>query len=235
MANTCDILCVTAHPDDVELCSAGTVLKHVASGYKVGIVDMTAGELGTRGSAALRKEESERALKVLGGAFRYQLGMADGFFEETEENMMRVIRTVREHRPRVLITNALADRHPDHGRAGALVARAAFLSGLRKIDTSQDTWRPNIILHMIQDRRMEPDVLVDITPHYAKKMDAIKAFSSQFYDPESDEPESPISSKDFLDTIEARALEFGRLINTRYAEGFVSARPIGVEDLTRIL
>ena len=160
--------------------------------------------------------------------------MADGFFEETEENLLKVIKCIREHQPRVLITNAKADRHPDHGRAGALVSRAAFLSGLVKVETGQSAWRPSVVLHMIQDRRMEPDVILDITEHFERKMDAIMAFSSQFYDPNSTEPESPISSKDFLDVVEARALEFGRLINVRYAEGFISERPLGVDDLMKV-
>lgn len=234
MSGKVDILCITAHPDDVELCCSGTVLKHVEAGYSVGIVDMTAGELGTRGSAAIRKKESEVSMKILKAQFRYQLGMADGLFDESDENLMKVIRSIREHQPQLLITNAIRDRHPDHGRAGNLVARASFLSGLVKVETQQKPWRPKLVLHMIQDRYMEPNLIVDITAHFERKMEAIMAFASQFYDPESKEPESPISSKEFLEVIEGRNLEFGRLINTRYGEGFVTQRPIGVADLMEL-
>lgn len=226
-----DILCITAHPDDVELCCGGTVAKHVHAGKSVGIVDLTAGELGTRGSATIRKEEANDAAAILGVAFRYQLGLPDGFFDLNQNTLKAVVQAIRKHRPRVLITNAMQDRHPDHGQGSALVCKAAFLAGLVKLDTGQEPWRPQVVLTAVQDRYIQPQVVVDISEHFDIKMEAIGKFASQFYDPNSNEPESPISSKEFLQVVEGRALEFGRLIGSRYGEGFCCDRPLGVANL----
>lgn len=234
-----DMLCITAHPDDVELCMGGTVLHHVAMGRSVGVVDLTIGELGTRGSGPLRQQEAEVARGILGASFRYQLDLADGFFCSDRESLLKVVQAIRRHRPGTVLTNALKDRHPDHGRGAALVAEACFLSGLRRVETMdegtrQEAWRPTTVLHGIQDWWMEPTLVVDVTAHWPKRMDAILAFKSQFYDPTSSEPESSISGKDFTAFIEGRALQFGRLIGAKYGEGFVASRPIGVGDVTEL-
>ena len=234
MSQSVDLLCITAHPDDVELCAGGTVAKHVDSGRTVGIVDLTRGELGTRGNAEIRSREAEQARQLLGAAFRYQLDLPDGFFDVDDNSLLRVVRVIREHRPSIIITNALWDRHPDHGQGAALVKKAAFLSGLIKVDTDQEAWRPELLLHGIQDRQMPASLVIDITDHFDRKMEAIMAFGSQFYDPDSDEPESPISSKQFMELIRGRAMEFGRSIGADYGEGFVVERPIGVNDLAAI-
>ena len=226
-----DILCITAHPDDVELCCGGTVIKHVQQGRSVGIVDITRGELGTRGSAALRKQEADAAMKILGATFRYQIGLPDGFFQVDEPSLIEVVKVIRKHQPSLVITNALWDRHPDHEQGSKLVNKAAFLAGLIRIETGQNAWRPDLVLNAIQDRQMEPTLIVDISEQHEQKMQAIKAFASQFYDPDSNEPDSPISTKAFLELVEGRALEYGRLVGTRYGEGFVSQRPVGVDDL----
>ena len=235
MSELVDILCITAHPDDVEISMAGTVLHHVALGHRVGLVDLTAGELGTRGTPELRATEAEAARLVLGASFRYQLGLPDGFFRADQESLLAVVRSIRRHKPRVVLTNALRDRHPDHGRAAALVAEACFLSGLRKVVTvhagsEQEAWRPTTLLHAIQDRHLEPDIVFDIAPHWVKKMEALRCFRSQFHDPASTEPSSPIARADFLPYLEGRAREMGRHILSTYGEGFNRARPIGVAD-----
>lgn len=236
MSRTVDLLCITAHPDDVEIAMAGTVLHHRALGHTVGLVDLTAGELGTRGTPAIRRTEAEAARVVLDAAFRYQLDLADGFFRADEASLRKVITAVREHRPRVVLTNAVRDRHPDHGRAAALVAEACFMSGLRRISThlgaaEQEAWRPTAVYHAVQDRWIDPHLVIDITPHWAGKERALRCFASQFHDPSSTEPSSPISSPDFLPFLEARAREMGRLLGVTYGEGFTVARPPGVTDL----
>ncbi len=236
MSGTVDILCITAHPDDVEISMAGTVLHHIAKGQQVGIVDLTAGELGTRGTPELRRAEAEAARVLMGAAFRYQLGLADGFFSQDKEALLKVVGSIRRHRPRVVLTNAVRDRHPDHGRAAALVADACFLSGLRRISTQyageeQEAWRPKAVYHAVQDRYIEPDLVVDITPFWEKKLEALRCFRSQFHDPASNEPVSPIAREDFLPFLEGRAREMGRTIMSTFGEGFTTARPIGVEDL----
>jgi N-acetylglucosamine malate deacetylase 1 len=240
MSEVVDILCITAHPDDVEISMAGTVLKHVAMGRSVGIVDLTAGELGTRGTPELRRQEAEAARAVLGVRFRYQLGLADGFFRADQESLLTVIASIRRHRPKVVFTNAVSDRHPDHGRGGALVAEACFLSGLRKVGTmhngeQQEAWRPQTVLHAVQDHYLAPDLVFDITPFWEKKMEALRCFGSQFFDPNSTEPSSPIARADFLPYLEGRAREMGRLIMATYGEGFTTARPVGVEDATVLI
>lgn len=237
MSERVDILCITAHPDDAEISMAGTVLHHVALGRSVGMVELTAGELGTRGTPEIRRKEAEESRKVLGAAFRYQIGLPDGFFRKEEGSLRAVIAAVRRHRPRVVLTNAVRDRHPDHGRAADLVAEACFLSGLRRVETeavghAQEPWRPVQVLHAIQDRYIDPDIVIDITPFWERKLEALRCFRSQFHDPLSTEPESPIARADFLPFLEGRAREMGRLIMVTFGEGFTSARPMSIRDLT---
>lgn len=234
--NELDILAFGAHPDDVELGCSGTLYKHVLQGYKVGIVDLTRGELGTRGSAEIRNKEASASSKVLGISVRENLNFADGFFQNDKAHQLEIIKIIRKYRPKIILANSISDRHVDHGRAAALVSHAAFLSGLAKIETKSDAqiqqaWRPQAVYYYIQDYYLKPDFAVDITDTFNKKIEAIKCFSSQFYNTNSKEPETPISSKDFLDFIEARAREFGRPIQAKYAEGFKTARYVGVNDL----
>lgn len=230
-----DILVFAAHPDDVELACSGTVLKHINLGYKVGIIDLTRGELGTRGSAEIRTMESENATKILGIHARENLGFSDGFFEIDEAHLLKVVEVIRKYQPEIILANAAFDRHPDHKRAGDLVSRANFLSGLVKIATAnQAAWRAKVVYRYIQDNYIEPDFVVDISGFENKKLEAIKAFKSQFYDPNSTEPKTPISREDFLDFILARAKQFGRPINAEYAEGFTIERYIGVDDLFQL-
>lgn len=231
-----DILVFAAHPDDAELSCSGTIAKHIVLGKKVGIVDLTRGELGTRGSADLRDQESTESAKVLQLSARYNLEMADGFFEYNRENQVKIIEQVRRFQPEMVFLNAVEDRHPDHAKGAKLQSDAVFLSGLRKIETQwegaiQGAWRPKQVFHYIQDYFLEPDVIVDISEHWETKMASIMAFKSQFYDPNSKEPESPISSKEFLENLEGRALQWGRLIGAKYGEGFTTPRTVGVENL----
>lgn len=232
-----DILCITAHPDDTEIGMGGTVLRHIRLGHSVGIVDLSSGELGTRGSGELRQREAAAAAASMGVQVRYQLGLPDGFFEVDRESLLKVVTAIRRHRPRVVFTNAVRDRHPDHGRGGRLVSRACFLSGLRRIRTeeeggqAQEAWRPTAVYHCIQDRWADPDIVFDVTDFWAGKMKALACFKSQFHDPESTEPVSPISVPEFLPALEGRALEMGRLIGVRYGEGFTLERAAGVEDV----
>ena len=234
-----DILCFGAHPDDVELSCSGTVMRHIDLGYKVGIIDLTQGELGTRGSAELRLQEAEKASKILGISCRDNLGLADGFFRKDEETLRKIIAKIRQYQPEIVLCNSEVDRHVDHGRAGDLIEEACFLSGLRKIETQLDgnpqaAWRPKSIYHYIQDRMQTPDLLFDITPYMERKVESIKAFSSQFYDANSKEPETPISGEFFFDFIKSRAIEFGRNINVKYAEGFTVRRTIGTDNLMNL-
>ena len=232
-----DILVLPVHPDDAELGCAGTILKHIAAGKKVGIADLTRGELGTRGSAEIRDQEAADASRILGLAVRENLLMPDGFFQNTREYQLKVIEAIRKYQPEIVITNAYNDRHPDHGRASELVGASAFLSGLRKIETYaggqlQPAWRPNLVLHFIQDNYIKPDILIDVTAHWDKKIESIRAYGSQFYNPEwGDEPQTYISSPEFIQVIEARAREFGKSINVKYAEGFTSKKILGVANL----
>jgi len=227
-----DILVFAAHPDDVELACSGTVLKHISLGYKVGIVDLTRGELGTRGSAEIRAEETRVASLILGIHSRENLGFRDGFFEIDEAHLLKMVEVIRKYQPELILANAASDRHPDHKRAGDLVSRANFLSGLVKIETANQTaWRAKVVYRYIQDNYIEPDFVVDISGFEAKKLEAIKAFKSQFYNPNSTEPKTPISREDFLDFILARAKQLGRPINAEYGEGFTVERYIGVDDL----
>ncbi len=237
---TVDILCITAHPDDAEISCAGTLMRHIDAGRSVGLVELTAGELGTRGSAALRRQEAEEARRVMGAMFRYDLGLPDGFFRADEASLLKVIAAVRAHRPQVVITNAVRDRHPDHGRGAGLVREACFLSGLHRIATERDgvgqePWRPVTLLHCVQDNWVDPDIVVDITSYWDRKMEALMCFRSQFYDPSSTEPESPIATREFLPFMEGRHRAMGRIIHAPYGEGYTVVRAPGVDDLTRLV
>lgn len=231
-----DILVLAVHPDDAELGCSGTIAKHIAMGRKVGIVDFTRGELGTRGSAEIRDREAADSAKILGLHARENLRFKDGFFVNDEEHKLAVIRMIRKYQPEIILTNALHDRHPDHGRAGDLANDACFLSGLSKISTNidgqeQEAWRPRLVLQYIQDRYIEPDIIIDITPYIQTKIDSIKAFKTQFFNPDHEEAETYISSPDFFDSVIGRAREFGKSIGTTYAEGFTCRKLLGVNDL----
>jgi bacillithiol biosynthesis deacetylase BshB1 len=236
-----DILAFGAHPDDVELSCSGTLLKHIAEGKTVGLVDLTKGELGTRGNSALRKEEAEKSRLIMGALFRDQLDMPDGFFIYNQDNILKVVKAIRAHQPEIVIANSLDDRHPDHGKAAKIVADACFYAGLAKIETFDDAGnpqkhhRPKNCFHYIQDRNLEPDFVVDITEFMDKKIELVKAFGSQFYNPDDpnykEELETPISGKDFMFFLKAKAASYGRVANFTYAEGFNTSRTPGVKNL----
>ncbi len=235
-----DILAFGAHPDDVEISCGGTILRYANEGKQIVIVDLTQGELGTRGSADLRMEECRAASQILGLVDRVNLGMADGFFEENEAHLHQIIREIRHFRPKLILANSIKDRHPDHGRAAALVARAAFLSGLPKIITerngiTQEAYRAPMLLHYIQDMYIEPDVVLDVSAYAEEKIKVVQCFSSQFYDPNSTEPETPISNAHFFEFMKGRMLQFGRPIGAKYAEGFTVNRTLGVNDLFNLI
>lgn len=235
-----DILAFGAHPDDVEISCGGTLLRYADEGKQTAIVDLTQGELGTRGSGALRLEECKAASQILGLVDRVNLGMADGFFEENEDHLHQIIREIRHFRPKLIFANSIRDRHPDHGRAAALVARAAFLSGLPKIKTerngiSQEAYRAPMLLHYIQDIYIEPDVVLDVSAYAEEKIKVVQCFSSQFFDPNSTEPETPISNAHFFEFMKGRMLQFGRPIGAKYAEGFTVNRTLGVSDLFHLI
>ncbi len=222
-----DILVMAAHPDDAELSCSGTILKHIAAGKKVGIVDFTRGELGTRGTPEIRLQESADATKILGLHARENLGIRDGFFRNDEQTQIKLIEVIRKYQPDIVLANALQDRHPDHGKGAQLAIDACFLSGLRQIKTSNlPAWRPAQLYHYIQDRYLEPDFVVDISAYWDQKEAAIRAFKSQFFDPSSTEPASYISSPDFLNFIQARAMEMGHKIGVKYGEGFQSQKTL---------
>lgn len=235
-----DILAFGAHPDDVELGCAATLAKEVAIGKKVGIIDLTRGELGTRGSAELRKIEAARSAKILGVELRENLEFADGFFINDKKHQLKIIEKIRQYRPEIVLCNAIHDRHIDHAKGSSLVSDACFLSGLVKIETksngiSQEKWRPKQVYHYIQWKNIEPDFVVNVTGFIQKKLDAVMAYSSQFYDPTSNEPETPISSKNFTDSIEYRARDLGRLIGVDYAEGFTSERLVAIDSFDKLI
>jgi bacillithiol biosynthesis deacetylase BshB1 len=235
-----DILAFGAHPDDVELGCAGTLAKEIRGGKKIGIVDLTRGELGTRGSAEIRDREAAEAAKILGVSVRENLGMRDGFFINDEPHQLRIIEMLRKYRPEIVICNAVEDRHIDHGKGSALVSDACFLSGLRKIETKcdgeiQQAWRPKAVYHYIQWKNLAPDVVVDISDFIDVKQRAILAYGSQFYDPGSKEPVTPIATKNFLQSLHYRAQDLGRLIGTEYAEGFTVERLLAVNRLTDLI
>lgn len=234
-----DILVFSAHPDDVELSCGGTVLKHIAMGKKVGVVDLTRGEMGTRGTPEKRQQEADAATRLMGLSVRENLGFDDCFFCIDKAHMLEVIRMIRKYRPKVVIANTIDDRHPDHARAAQLVVDSVFYAGLSKMETReqgqlQEAYRPKALYHYIQDRYIKPDFVVDISDFMEKKLEVIQAFSSQFYDPNSAEPSTYISSERFMPGIIARAAEFGKPIDVKFAEGFKVSRIPGVEDITSL-
>ena len=231
-----DILVMAAHPDDAELGCGGTIAKFISEGYKVGVVDLTQGELGTRGTPELRKSEAEEAAKILGLSIRENLYLADGFFRNAKEDQLTIVKTVRKFQPEIILANAVYDRHPDHGRGAELIFNGSFLAGLAKVETkldgkSQQAWRPKNIYHFIQSQALQPDFIIDISAHWETKQKAIRAYKSQFYDPNSSEPETYISNPGFLRMIEARAIEHGHAIGVKFGEGFTVRRPMGVKNL----
>lgn len=227
-----DILVFGAHPDDQELGAGATIAKEISLGKKVGIVDLTRGELGTRGSAEIRDREAAEAARILGVAIRENLGFADGFFVNDRTHQLEVIKMIRKYQPEIVLCNAVDDRHIDHGRGSKLVSDACFLSGLKKIETgTQVAWRPKQVYHYIQWKNLEPDFVVDVTGFIDTKTEAIKAYGSQFYDPESKEPSTPISDENFINNIVFRARDMGRLIGVEYAEGFTVERYLAVKSL----
>ena len=231
-----DILAFGAHPDDVELGCSGTIAKEVSLGKKVGIIDLTRGELGTRGSVEIRNSESAKASEILGVVVRENLDMRDGFFVNDEAHQLKVIEMIRKYQPEIVLCNAITDRHIDHGKGSKLVSDACFLSGLRQIKTeldgeAQEAWRPKVVYHYIQWQNIEPDFVVDISEFIDKKMESVLAYGSQFYDPKSNEPVTPIASKNFLDSINYRAQDLGRLVGVEYAEGFTTERYLAVNSL----
>lgn len=241
-----DILAIGAHPDDVELSCVGTLLSHMAQGKTVGLLDLTRGELGSRGSAKLRDKEAAKSAKIMGAKFRKNLDMGDGYFEYNRLNVNRIIHVIRECKPEIVLANAIDDRHPDHGRAAKLIVDACFFSGLAKIETNnhkgkpQKEWRPRAVYHYIQDRNLKPDFVVDITEHMDKKIECIQAFGSQFYNKATQEEykgevKTPISGEDFFEFIKAKNRTFGRPAQFEFAEGFNVARIPGVNNLFDLL
>ena len=237
-----DILAIAAHPDDIEMCCGATIAKETANGKKVGIVDLTRGDLGTRGTADTRDIEAENAAKILNIAVRENLRFRDGFFINDEAHQLEVIKKIRKYKPEVVITNAVTDRHPDHGKGSKLVSDACFLSGLRKIETTadgaaQEAWRPNLILHTIQWNIEKPDVVVDVTGYMDTKIKSCLAYKTQFYneDAPDDEPEIVISGKQYLESLKFRSFDLGRIIGVQYAEGFTVERFVAVDSISDLI
>ena len=236
-----DILAFAAHPDDTELSCSGTIASHISRGYKAGVVDFTRGEMGTRGTAELRDHEAHEAARLLGLSVRENLGFEDGFFKKDKTHLREVVRKIRQYQPKIVLANAVHDRHPDHARASDIITEAIFLAGLRKYETEdekgeqQQAWRPSAVYHYIQSLYIKPDIVVDISAHWETKVDAIKCFKSQFYDPDSDEPETFISKPGFLKFLEGRAREFGYVVGAEYAEGFTCDRYIATKNLFDLL
>lgn len=235
-----DVLAIGAHPDDVELSCAGVLLVEKLNGKKTGIVDLTRGELGTRGTAQTRKEEAAASAKILNVDVRENLGLKDGFFINDEAHQREVIKVIRKFRPEVVLCNAPHDRHPDHGKGATLVSDACFLAGLRKIETqadgiNQEAWRPKYVLHYIQDRYLEPQFVIDISAVMQQKIEAIKAFATQFNSTDNSEPQTYISTPAFLDSVIYRAKMMGKMIGVAYAEGFVSQKMIGLSSLDALI
>ena len=232
-----DILAFAAHPDDIELGCSGTLIAHIAAGKKVGIVDLTRGELGTRGTPEIRLQEAEAATNIMGIEVRDNLEFADGFFQNDKAHQLKVVEKIRQYQPEIVIMNAVHDRHPDHGRASVLVSESCFLAGLRMVSTQdeqgneQTAWRPKVVYHFIQDRYIKPDLVVDVASFWDKKMETIRAFKSQFYNPDDASPNTYISSPEFLEFIESRAKEYGHAIGVTYGEGFTVERLVGVRNL----
>ncbi len=230
-----DILAFGAHPDDVELSASATLLKHIQQGKKVALVDLTPGELGSRGTIETRYEEASAASKILGIEDRVNLKMADGFFEHSQENLLKIVEQIRHFKPEIVLANAVEDRHPDHGKGSKLVSDACFLAGLVKIKTSlngedQLPHRPKVVYHYIQDRYIKPDFVVDVTGFEEQKFESIRAYKTQFFDPNSTEPQTPISGKEFFEFLRGRMSEFGRAIGVQYAEGFTVERFVGIDS-----
>ena len=235
-----DFLAFGVHPDDVELSCAGVLLVEKLNGKKTGIIDLTQGELGTRGTAATRKTEAQAAAKILGVAVRENLEMADGFFTNNEVHQRKIITALRKYQPEIVFCNAPSDRHPDHGRSAKLVADAAFLSGLKKIETmangmQQTAWRPKYVFNYIQDKLLIPNFVVDVTNVFEQKLEAIKAYETQFYTQESNEPQTYISTPDFLDSVVYRHKWFGKMIGVKYAEGFITQKMIGFNNFDALI
>jgi bacillithiol biosynthesis deacetylase BshB1 len=236
-----DVLAIGSHPDDVELGCSGTLIKEIKRGKKVGIVDLTQGELGTRGTVETRYREAADAAKIMGVAARENLKMRDGFFKNDEEHQMQLVKILRKYRPEVVIGNILEDRHPDHGKGGWLIYDACFFSGLRQVKTigedgtEQEKWRPKMLLHYIQDRFYEPDFIIDISDEWEQRMEAIRAYKTQFHDPASKEPQSYLSSPEFIEALAARARLLGKRIGVKYAEGFISKKSIGINNLDALV
>ena len=231
-----DLLIIMAHPDDAELCCSGTILSCIDNDLSVGMIDLTRGELGTRGSGKVRIEEAKNAAKVLGVNFRYNLELRDGFISDDEESIFEVVKIIREFKPKVIITNSKTDRHPDHESAARLVKKACFLSGLIKISTKKDnldqeSWRPKSLLYSIQNNYVEPHFVVDVSKYIDVKINAIKCFKSQFYDPKSKENDSFISTKEFMDFIKSRSIEMGHSIGVKHGEGFTSENKLKLTSL----
>ena len=235
-----DILAFGAHPDDVELGCGATIAKEISLGKKVGIVDLTRGELGTRGSAEIRDEEARKAGEILGIAVRENLRFRDGFFVNDEKHQLEIIKMLRKNRPEIVLCNAVDDRHIDHGKGSKLVSDACFLSGLRRIETevdgvAQEAWRPKVVYHYIQWKNITPDFVVDVTGFMDTKVAAIMAYSSQFYEPNSNEPVTPIATKNFLESLNYRSQDLGRLIGTDFGEGFTAERYLAVNSLENLI
>ena len=235
-----DVLAFGVHPDDVELSCSGVLLVEKSNGKKTGIIDLTEGELGSRGTVETRYKEAEEAAKILGVDIRENLKLSDGFFKNDEEHQRKVIRVIRKYKPEIVICNAPEDRHPDHGRSSKLVSDASFLSGLIRIETtengiSQEPWRPKYVLHYIQDRYLQPDFVVDISAFFEKKLDAIKAYKTQFHNPGIEGPETYISTPGFLESVIYRYKMFGKMIGVNYAEGFISDKTIGIKNLDSLI
>lgn len=235
-----DILAFGVHPDDVELSCAGTLMIEKMNGKKVGIIDLTQGELGTRGTAETRKQEAADSMKILGLDFRENLFMADGFFTNDKEHQIKIITTLRKYQPEIILCNAPEDRHPDHGRSAKLIEESAFLSGLRKIETKDDSkvqeiWKPKYVFNYIQDRYLNPNFVVDITSVMERKTEAIKAFKTQFFNPDLNEPQTYLSNPDFLDSVIYRSKMMGKMIGVKYAEGFISRKMIGIKTFDALI
>lgn len=231
-----DILAIGSHPDDIELSCAGVLAKENAAGKKIGIIDLTRGELGTRGTREIRDKEAADAAQILGVQVRENLDFADGFFQNDKAHQLKIVEVLRKYRPELVICNAIKDRHPDHARGSELVSLSCFLAGLRKIETTsegaqQEPWRPKQVFHYIQWQDIKPDIVVDISGYMETKINAVKAYKSQFFDPDNSEPATPISSNNFFESIRYRAANLGRLIGTDYAEGFTVERYPAVNSL----
>jgi N-acetylglucosamine malate deacetylase 1 len=240
MNNKIDILAFGAHPDDVELSASGTLLKHISQGKKVVIVDLTQGELGSRGTIETRYQEANVASQIIGLEDRVNLKMEDGFFTHSQENLMKIVEQIRRFKPEIVLANAIEDRHPDHAKGSKLVSDACFLAGLVKIESNfegqkQEVHRPKVVYHYIQDRYIKPDFVIDVTDFVEQKFESIKAYKTQFYNPNSQEPQTPISGEEFFEFLRGRMAEFGRSIGVRYAEGFTVERILGVESFFDLL